>query len=109
VEERCFVRLLKENEAEEWMKMRRSGTFSFRTLEHLNERFLFRHHRLTKIDYVWLAAERKTKEMTVKSDGSNTTIRHDDPTLRFRTNKALTEALDALFSSPSPRIPCFTL
>jgi hypothetical protein len=42
-------------------------------------------------------------------DPNNTTIRDARESVLIPNNKALTEALDALFSSPSPRIPLFYL
>jgi hypothetical protein len=51
------------------------------------------------------AAEKKQKDNEgEKKDGSTATRRTVD-LFSFRTDKTLTEALDALFSSPSSSIP----
>jgi hypothetical protein len=59
----------------EWMKWMYHESFSFAMF---TERWTlsFRHHRLTKIDYVWSGSWKETKEMTVKRRWiHNTTIR----------------------------------
>jgi hypothetical protein len=57
-----------------------------------------------------VAAERKQKGNDgEKGDGSTTTTIRDRESVLIPNHKALTEALDALFSSPSPRIPLFYL